>query len=223
MSVAAPPQPRARAPQRRAPEPPGPPLRESPRWIAHIQRDVLGAFDLLAARYGDVAMLKLGPRRMMIFRSAEAARHILVSAQDRYPKAEDFALLRTVLGLGLVTSEGEVWRKSRRMVQPMFAKRHLGAYASHMASAAGAALERWERSWPADHRIDIDKELLQVGLDTVGRALVTHDFGVNAATLEQALATALDEIGASGPSARRSSPCRSAGADSPEPQRRSRS
>src|SRR5579859_5332266 len=165
-------------------EPPGPPLRESPRWLSHIHRDVLGAFDEIAARYGDIAMVRLGPRRMIVFRDAEAARHILVTAQNQYPKAENFKLLRTVLGLGLVTSEGEVWRKSRRMVQPMFAKRHLGAYANHMSAAAAAALERWESSWPADQRIDIDKEILQVGLDTVGRALVTHDFGANAAVLE---------------------------------------
>jgi cytochrome P450 len=177
------------------PEPPGPPLRESPRWLSDIHRDVLGAFDAIAARYGDIAMVRLGPRRMIVFRDAEAARHILVTAQDQYPKAENFKLLRTVLGLGLVTSEGEVWRKSRRMVQPMFAKRHLGAYANHMSGAAAAALDRWQASWPADKRIDIDKEILQVGLDTVGRALVTHDFGVNAAALERALAVALDEIG----------------------------
>ncbi|HWD70260.1 MAG TPA: cytochrome P450 [Solirubrobacteraceae bacterium] len=179
----------------RLPEPPGPPLRDSPRWLGHIHRDVLGAFDAVIAQYGDIAMVRLGPRRMIVFRDADAARHILVTAQDRYPKAENFKLLRVVLGLGLVTSEGEVWRKSRRMVQPLFAKRHLGAYAKHMASAGAAALDRWERTWPADHRIDIDKEILQVGLDTVGRALVTHDFGDRAALLERALAAALDEIG----------------------------
>jgi cytochrome P450 len=178
-----------------APEPPGPPLRETPRWLGQIQRDVLGSFDAITDEFGDITMVRLGPRRMIVFRSAEAARHILVTAQDRYPKAENFKLLRTVLGLGLVTSEGEVWRKSRRMVQPMFAKRHLGAYANHMSGAAATALERWEAGWPADHRIDIDKEILHVGLDTVGRALVTHDFGNRAAALEQALAAALDEIG----------------------------
>jgi cytochrome P450 len=177
------------------PEPPGPPLRETPRWLGQIQRDVLGSFDAITDEFGDIAMVRLGPRRMIVFRSAEAARHILVTAQDRYPKAENFKLLRTVLGLGLVTSEGEVWRKSRRMVQPMFAKRHLGAYANHMSGAAATALERWEAGWPADHRIDIDKEILHVGLDTVGRALVTHDFGDRASALEQALAAALDEIG----------------------------
>ena len=179
----------------RAPDPPGPPLRDSPRWLRSIHRDVLGTFDELIAEHGDIAMVRIGARPLIVFRSPDAARHILVTAQDRYPKAENFKLLRTVLGLGLVTSEGEIWRKSRRMVQPMFAKRHLGAYANHMAGAAATALDRWQTTWPADHRIDIDKEILQVGLDTVGRALVTHDFGVNAAALEQALATALDEIG----------------------------
>ena len=177
------------------PEPPGPPLRASPRWLRRIHHDVLGTFDALAAEYGDIAMVRIGARPLIVMRSAEAARHVLVSAQDSYPKSENFKLLREVLGLGLVTSEGEVWRKSRRMVQPLFAKRHLGAYANHMAGAAAAALERWESSWPADHRLDIDKEILRVGLDTVGRALVTHDFGVNAGRLEQALAAALDEIG----------------------------
>jgi cytochrome P450 len=177
------------------PEPPGPPLRETPRWLGQIQRDVLGSFDDISDQFGDISMVRLGPRRLIVFRSAEGARHVLVTAQDRYPKAENFKLLARVLGRGLVTSEGEVWRKSRRMVQPLFAKRHLGAYADHMSAAAAAALERWEAGWPADHRVDIDKEILHVGLDTVGRALVTHDFGDNAVALEQALAAALDEIG----------------------------
>jgi cytochrome P450 len=177
------------------PEPPGPPLRKTPRWLGQIQRDVLGSFDSISDQFGDISMVRLGPRRLIVFRSAEAARHVLVTAQDQYPKAENFKLLARVLGQGLVTSEGEVWRKSRRMVQPMFAKRHLGSYANHMSGAAAAALERWEQNWPADKRIDIDKEILHVGLDTVGRALVTHDFGDRAAALEQALAAALDEIG----------------------------
>lgn len=179
-----------------APPPPGPRRRAAPYWLRRMGQDILATFDALAEQYGDVAMVRLGNQRIVVLRGAEAARHVLVTAQDRYPKAQQFDLFRPALGLGLVTSSGERWRTSRRMVQPLFAKRQLGPYADHMAAAATAALDRWEARWPAGHVVDLDTEILHVGLDTVGRALVSHDFSSTADRFEGAMANALHEIGA---------------------------
>jgi cytochrome P450 len=179
-----------------APTPPGPSLRETPAVLKRLQRNVLGVATDLAETYGDVSMVRAGGQNIVFLRGADVSRHVLVTAQDRYPKPSLFQLFRPALGEGLFTSEGETWRRSRRMVQPLFAKRHLAPYADHMAAAATRALDRWEAEWPADHEIDIDAEILHVGLDTVGRALASYDFSAEASEFERGLGNVLHEIGA---------------------------
>lgn len=179
----------------RKPLPPGPSRLQAPAWLDRFGKDILGTLDALAEEYGDLALLRVGPQNILVARGAEAARHVLITAQDNYPKSHQFDLFTPVLGQGLVTSSGERWRTSRRIVQPMFAKRHLTVYADHMAGAATKALDSWEREWPDGEVIPLDIEILHVGLDTVGRALATHDFSSDAANaFEGALAGALNEI-----------------------------
>ncbi len=183
-----------RRPSTQLPLPPGPSRLQAPRWLDRFGKDTLGTLEALADEYGDLAMLRVGSQKIVVARGAEAAKHVLISAQDNYPKSHQFDLFVPVLGQGLVTSSGERWRTSRRIVQPIFAKRHLAVYADHMAGAAGRALDTWERDWPDGHVIPLDLEILHVGLDTVGRALATHDFSDDAETFETSLAGALNEI-----------------------------
>jgi hypothetical protein len=51
-----------------------------------------------------------------------------------------------------------------------------GVFADHMAQAAGSALDAWSASGPNGHPLELAEEILHIGLDTVGRALVGHDF-----------------------------------------------
>lgn len=177
------------------PLPPGPSRRATAGWLQRVATDTLGTLDALAAEFGDLALLRVGSKKILIARGAEVARHVLITAQDRYPKSHQFDLFEPFLGQGLVTSSGDTWKTSRRIVQPMFAKRHLAVYADHMAGAASRALDTWETTWGDDHRISLDLEILHVGLDTVGRALATHDFSSDDANaFEGALAGALHEI-----------------------------
>lgn len=174
--------------------PPGPSRAASALWFRQLGSDPLGTLERMASEYGDIGLLRLGSKGLVIARGAEAAHRVLVSGQEVYAKNSTFQLFRPVLGLGLVTSEGETWRRSRRMVQPLFAKRHLDTYAEHMSAAALSALGRWEREWQ-ERTILLDEQILHVGLDTVGRALMTDDLTVYADEIEGALSGALHEIG----------------------------
>lgn len=178
-----------------APLPPGPSPAAAVPVLARLRRDVLGTFDELLDQYGDVVLLRIAGQRIVIARGAEVGRHMLIAAQDRYVKSHQYDLFAPMLGQGLVTSSGSTWRRSRTIVQPMFAKRHLGVYADHMAAAATRALDTWDREWPDGATIGLDREILHVGLDTVGRALATHDFSDDGQAFETAMAGALHEIG----------------------------
>lgn len=183
-----------------APLPPGPRGADAWRWLARMRRQE-GPLEMLTAageRYGDVVLLDLPRQPLAIVRGPEAVRHVLVANQDGYRKSNQYELLGPVLGQGLVTSEGELWKRQRKLVQPLFAKRHLEPFADHMAAAAGTALDQWEADRRDGEQVEVAGEVLQIGLDTVGRALVGHDFGGHAEAFGAALGNALHQVGAIG-------------------------
>ncbi|EHN10335.1 Cytochrome P450 [Patulibacter medicamentivorans] len=186
-----------------APLPPGPRGRAIGRWLLRLQEQEgpLEFLDLMAHRYGDVAMFHTPRQKVAVVRGPEAVRHVLVANQDLYGKSNQYELLEPVLGKGLVTSGGELWQRQRKLVQPMFAKRHLVPFADHMAAAAGSALDDWERDLPDGAGVEVASQILHIGLDTVGRALVGTDFTGHAEPFGQALGNALHQAGAVGRSA----------------------
>jgi cytochrome P450 len=182
------------------PLPPGPSGIEIFRRLLQFRRQE-GPLEVLSAmgeRYGDVALLDTPLQKLIIVRGPEAVRHVLLSNQDNYRKSNQYEILDPVLGQGLVTSSGELWQRQRKLVQPMFAKRHLAPFADHMAAAAGAALDHWEAEHHDGERVEISGEVLHIGLDTVGRALVGHDLSSHSAAFGEALANALHQAGAVG-------------------------
>ena len=95
----------------------------------------------MALEYGEIAHVRNRGRDFIVVSGHEAAKHVLITNQDNYRKGLEYELLRIVLGEGLLTSEGETWRKQRRLVQPLFAKRYLKNFTAHMTSATAEVLD----------------------------------------------------------------------------------
>ncbi|TDC75264.1 cytochrome P450, partial [Actinomadura sp. 7K507] len=130
--------------------------------------DPLGTYGALARRYGDAVRVPFGRERALyVLSRPEHAERVLVANQDNYVKAFTYRPLRAVLGDGLLTSEGETWRRHRRVVQPVFAQRHVVGFAPGIVETAVAAVERW----PDGVTLDAAGELRRLTLDIVGRAL----------------------------------------------------
>ena len=94
------------------------------RWRA----DPCTFFLELCEQFGDVARWQLGPVRVIVLRHPEHIAHVLVKHQRRYDKSSrGYKVMRQVFGTGLLTSEGEYWKKQRRVVQPTFHRRYVEA------------------------------------------------------------------------------------------------
>lgn len=112
---------------------------------------------------------------VFIIRSPQHARHVLIANQDAYAKGTDYRVLGVLLGNGLLTNTDPVfWQRQRKLVQPMFAKRHLAPMAGHMTAAAHAWLDRWEAQAQGGVEVDAHRAMNALTLDVVDRAL----FGV---------------------------------------------
>jgi cytochrome P450 len=72
-------------------------------------------------------------------------RHILVDNARNYKMATvRQMILRPILRDGLLTAEGEVWKRSRKAMAPVFTPRHIFGFAQPMLRCAEAFAERYD-------------------------------------------------------------------------------
>lgn len=84
----------------------------------------VGSPIIRGARESDIATMRIGRRRSFTIKHPDYVDHVLRDAVDYYEKSIEYEPLRAVLGLNLVTDEGESWRRHRTMLNPVMAKRH---------------------------------------------------------------------------------------------------
>jgi cytochrome P450 len=166
---------------------PGPGGRKAAGVLAGILRDPLTGYLKLAAEYGDTVRVPISPRAsIFILTRPEQAEHVLAVNQDNYVKAFTYRPLRALIGNGLLTSEGEDWRRHRRLVQPLFSRRDVRSFGPPIIEATQAMLKRWE-SVPAGSEVDVAAQLSGLALDVVGRALFSADLTGDAALMSRAM------------------------------------
>jgi cytochrome P450 len=150
-------------------------------------RRPLDFFTRLADRYGDTVRVRFSRQATLyLLTRPEHVEHVLVSAQDNYPKAFTYRPIRALIGDGLLTSEGERWRRHRRLIQPMFARRHVTGFAPQMTGGAARMLARWDALGP-EPVVNVSAEISALTLDVVGRVLFSADLSQDAADLGKAL------------------------------------
>ncbi len=130
---------------------------------------------------------------VFLVRSPQDTRHVLIANQDAYAKGTDYRVLGVLLGQGLLTNADPVfWQRQRKLVQPMFAKRHLAPMATHMTAAATDWLEKWEAPASGDGTlIDAHAAMNALTLDVVDRAL--FGVGIDDATT-QVVGAAMSDV-----------------------------
>ncbi len=120
---------------------------------------------------GDFYRIPFFFRSIFIVSNLEAIRHVLQANQKNYVKSPAYRNLKLALGNGLVTSEGEYWRRQRRLSQPAFYKTQL----EELFKTMGQVTERFcadlaEKS-KTGQPLDISKEMMSVTADIALKTL----------------------------------------------------
>jgi cytochrome P450 len=172
--------------KRAAPGPRGLPLLGN---VLDAWRDPLELFVQTHRTYGDVARLRFGPFAYYLLNDPAHVHHVLVESHANYTKSRNYRGLRFVVGQGLVTSEGDFWRRQRRLAQPAFHRQRLGAFVTMMAGDTEKMLDRWDRSERAE--IDVHEEMMHLTFRIVGRTLFSTDVEGDAQAIGEALTRAI--------------------------------
>lgn len=150
--------------------------------MRRLQTDLLGFVNEVADRHGDVAAYRVGPVWTYQLTHPDHVQEVLVRQARKFVKPARFKyVLGKWDGQGLVTSDGELWVRQRRLVQQAFHPHRVRELVGSMVERVAARLDAWERL----HALDLTAEMNRITLDIVVGTL----FGLE--TLDRA-----DAIGA---------------------------
>jgi cytochrome P450 len=105
----------------------------------------------------------------------DGIRHVLVDNARNYSKdTATYRKVRSLLGNGLLTSDGDAWLRRRRIIQPAFHHERMAVLAPLVTDATAAMLARWRRSSGRDS-LDVTQEMRRLALQVVAAALLGSD------------------------------------------------
>ncbi len=141
------------------------------------------AFMQRSARRGPIVTIKLGPMTAHLLSDPADIERVLVTANKSFIKDAFARDLRSIIGDGLLISDGDFWRRQRRLVQPAFHRDRLAAYASEMSASA----ERTVAGLRDGEVCDVHEVMMGLTLDIVARTLFGAEIGADALAVRDAL------------------------------------
>lgn len=165
------------------PYPPGPrglPLIGSFR---DLQRDILGFIARSVRDYGDVVGFHVFGKPFCIVGHPELIEQVLVRDSAKFVKSMDYRKLAGVVGQGLLTSEGETWRRQRRLAQPIFHNDRVKEYVPIFSRRA----QQMATDWRTRGEIDVHAEMMRLTLEIVCEALFRSEIEADVPTIDRAL------------------------------------
>ena len=157
--------------ERRNHRPPSPPARP---WFGHLYllRDrPLTTFRRLSAEYGDVVEMRAGKYPIFLLNHPTDIERLLVGEASSTRKPELLRRTKETLGEGLLTSDGEYWKRQRRLATPAFRKGALEEYTRTMEILTERTVGAWREEPPAN----LHHEMMELTLRIVSSTLFGTD------------------------------------------------
>ena len=157
-----------------------------------FRRDVLGLMLESSREYGDVVRFHLGPFVVHLLNHPDHVEHVLQSHARNYDKAtRSSAKIRAISGDSLLTSNGELWRRQRRLMQPSFHRQRIAGLAGQMIDFTAAMLQRWQAKIATGEPLEIASEMMRLTYTIVGKTLLGADVSEDSSAVERAMETIL--------------------------------
>jgi cytochrome P450 len=132
--------------------------------LRQLQRDPLALYTQANRDYGHYVRIRAFPGiYVYLLTHPDAVEHVLQKHKN-YRKPDFFNKpVGLLAGNGILTSEGDLWLRQRRLMQPAFHRQHLAKLVPLMAAAAESFVEDQEAALPG-HPTDILNAMMEVGL-----------------------------------------------------------
>jgi cytochrome P450 len=131
----------------------------------------------LFARHGDTYRVFVPARKSYtyVIHHPDDVKRVLVSNHRNYTKGLGLDRVKILLGKGIMTSEGELWKRQRYMMQPLFHRRVLTGFAELIAAANDRRLASWDELAARGAPVNLTDEMSDLTLEIVLRSIFGRD------------------------------------------------
>ena len=153
--------------------PPGP----SEPVTLGIDPETLTTLQELQQEYGDmVSLTKPNGRVAYFINDAAEVRRILTRRHSKYRKGPGFERVKMLLGNGLIVSDGEVWRRARRMIQPAFSRQNVHRLMQVMVECCDRRAVQWAGLAANSEQCNITAETSDFALELILISIFGSDY-----------------------------------------------
>ncbi len=150
--------------------PPGPAEKYDPS--EDLLRWMKDQFD----RFGSIYRASVYGTDVYVVSDPEHVDHVLRINWRNYKKGQAIKRIGFLLGNGLMVSEGEFWKSQRRMIQPAFHDRAIGALIDVISAANMALLEKWKDAAREKDSVNITRDISHMVLKVVLVSIFGDDY-----------------------------------------------
>ncbi len=145
-----------------------------------------------AGAYGDLVHFRIGPRHLYLLNHPDFIHYVLVEAPEKFHKSPNLKRnTRKTIGQGLLTSEGELHKRQRRLAQPAFHHKRIAAFADVMVEFTQRMLDTWQ---PGDRR-DVAHEMTNLTMQIVAKTLFDADVSDEMDAIGSAISVGIETVG----------------------------
>lgn len=135
---------------------------------------------------GDFFVVRNGVKDVYVVANPEYAEYVLQQNAKNYVKSTSYRRMRIVMGNGLLTSEGDLWRHHRKLIQPLFNRQWISSFADEMVTIIESQLQTWEAALGRRQSVDVLADLDTLTLQLVSHTVLGTDTGERSMSLGRA-------------------------------------
>ena len=148
-----------------------------------VRSNPLGTLERWAREYGDVIYYRFFDAPVYILAHPQDIEQVLLSKSRNFLKGMTSRANPELFGNGLLTSDGEFWRRQRRLANPAFHRESINRYAEITIEEGQRLLARWQ----AGEVRDVHRDMMNATLRIVLRSLLGVELGERGRIIERAL------------------------------------
>ncbi|MGC2459539.1 MAG: cytochrome P450 [Steroidobacteraceae bacterium] len=156
---------------------PGPPCAHAPYDVGSTD-DSLSRMVQDGAEFGDIYRVHAPGRQgdTWVVADPTAIKRVLVSNHRNYTIGVGLDRVRILVGDGIIVSEGEVWKRQHRMMQPMFQRSQVERFGELIADINRRRLATWAEKAASGDMLNVTRETGESALEVVLRSTLGADF-----------------------------------------------
>lgn len=162
--------------------------------LAEYKADPVAMLLRLQQGWGDIAVNRLGPFVTHALAHPRDVQYVLQENQANYSRGRFYDNFKLFFGDGLLTTEGDFWKRHRRAIQPMVHRPKLDAYVQPVGEAALGLVQRWRERSRDGEAIDVVPEMMHLSLRMLGKMVFNTDISAYAEEVGPAVLFALDAM-----------------------------